>query len=183
MYLNSNIWPNSAPLRDTVKPVFKTTWEIGTTGELRTDTSVPRPIYQIEMDLRNKAPWEFRTVLDSPYDVPNSQVPLYKLSQSEWNWHWPFMSLKSDVTAPHAHVFLLMFNRNIWPNSAPLQDTRLRNLSDIDFDLSRSLKVKSDGGNTRSKIHHIYSLQPQKQFSLHFTLRLLVFQIRLSVSP
>ena len=29
----------------TVKPVFKTTWEIGTTWELRTATSVPRSIY------------------------------------------------------------------------------------------------------------------------------------------
>ncbi len=38
-----------------------------------------------------------------------------------------------------------MLNSNITLNSAPLQDTRLRNLSDLDFDLSRSLKVKCDG--------------------------------------
>ncbi len=38
-----------------------------------------------------------------------------------------------------------MFNANIWSNSAPLQDTKLRNLSDIHYDLSRSLKVKCDG--------------------------------------
>ncbi len=31
------------------------------------------------------------------------------------------------------YAFLLMFNSNIWPNSAPLQDTRLRNLSDLDL--------------------------------------------------
>ena len=37
-----------------------------------------------------------------------------------------------------------MFNSNIWPNSVPLQDTKLRNLSDLDVDLSRSLKVKCD---------------------------------------
>ncbi len=37
-----------------------------------------------------------------------------------------------------------MFNSNIWPNSAPLQDIRLWNLSDFEFDLSRSLKVKCD---------------------------------------
>ncbi len=37
-----------------------------------------------------------------------------------------------------------MFNSNIWPNSAPLQDIRLQNLSDLEFDLSRSLKVKCD---------------------------------------
>ena len=35
-----------------------------------------------------------------------------------------------------------MFNSNKWPNSAPLQDTRLRNLSDLG--LSTSLKVKCD---------------------------------------
>ena len=33
---------------------------------------------------------------------------------------------------------------NIWPNSAPLQDTKLRNLSDPDFNLSKSLKAKCD---------------------------------------
>ncbi len=62
---------------DTVKPVFKTTWEIGTTWELRTATSVPRSIHYIEMDLRNKTTSEFRTVIDSLLDVPNSQVSLY----------------------------------------------------------------------------------------------------------
>ncbi len=31
------------------------------------------------------------------------------------------------------YAFLLMFNSNIWPNSAPLQDIRLYNLSDFDF--------------------------------------------------
>ncbi len=61
----------------TVKPVFKTTWEIGATWELRTATSVPRSMQHIEMDLRNKTTSEFRTVLDSPFGVPNSQVPLY----------------------------------------------------------------------------------------------------------
>ncbi len=39
---------------------------------------------------------------------------------------------------------LLMFNSNIWPNFAPLQDIRPRNLSDLDFAHSRSLKVKCD---------------------------------------
>ncbi len=38
-----------------------------------------------------------------------------------------------------------MVNSDIGLNSAPLRDIRHRNLSDLDFDLSRSLKVKSDG--------------------------------------
>ena len=33
---------------------------------------------------------------------------------------------------------LSMFNSNIGPTQAPLRDIRLRNLSDLDFDLSRS---------------------------------------------
>ena len=56
----------------TVKPVFKTTWEIGTTWELRTSTPVPRPIQYIELDLRNKITSEFKTVFHSPLGVPNS---------------------------------------------------------------------------------------------------------------
>ena len=61
----------------TVKAFFKTTWEIGTTWELRPTTSVPRPIQYIVMDLRNKTISEFRTVFHSPLGVPNFQVPLY----------------------------------------------------------------------------------------------------------
>ncbi len=63
----------------TLKPAFKTTWEIGTTWELRTATSVPRStcIQYLETDLRNKTTSEFRTVFHSPLGVPNSQVPLY----------------------------------------------------------------------------------------------------------
>ena len=40
--------------------------------------------------------------------------------------------------------FILVFNSNIWPNSAHLRDIRLLNLSDLEFDLSKSLKVKYD---------------------------------------
>ncbi len=62
-----------------MKPVFKTTREIGTTWELRTATSVPLPIQYIEMDLRKKTTSEFRTVFPSPLGVPNSQVSLYSV--------------------------------------------------------------------------------------------------------
>ncbi len=37
-----------------------------------------------------------------------------------------------------------MFNCNIWPNPAPLQGIKLQNVSDLEFDISRSLKVKCD---------------------------------------
>ena len=62
----------------TVKPVFKDTWEIGTTWELRTATSVPRSIHYIGIDLKNKTTSEFRTIFDSPLGVPNYQASLYK---------------------------------------------------------------------------------------------------------
>ncbi len=61
----------------TVKPVFKTTWDKGTTWDLRTATSVPMPIQYIEMELANKTTSEFRTFFHSPLGVPNSQVSLY----------------------------------------------------------------------------------------------------------
>ncbi len=38
-----------------------------------------------------------------------------------------------------------MFNSNLGANYAPLRDIGLQNLGDLDFDLSRSLKVKSNG--------------------------------------
>ncbi len=82
MYLKLELYgfvflPVLQPYIDTVKPVIKTTWEIGTPWELNTATSVPRFIHYVEMDLRNKTTSEFRAVFDSPLDVPNSQVPLY----------------------------------------------------------------------------------------------------------
>ncbi len=36
--------------------------------------------------------------------------------------------------------FLLVSNCNTWPNSAPLQDISFQNLSDLDINLSRSLR-------------------------------------------
>ena len=42
------------------------------------------------------------------------------------------------------NYFLLVFDRIITPNSAPLRDACLHDKSGLDFDLSKSLKVKSD---------------------------------------
>ncbi len=71
-----------------MKPVFATTWEIGTTWELRVATSVPRSIQYTEMDPRNKTTSEFRTVFRSPLGVPNSQIPLY----------WKYLRLDFDLS-------------------------------------------------------------------------------------
>ncbi len=56
--------------------------------------------------------------------------------------HWT-----SNVTVPLVPIygFLLLVNNSIWLNSAPLWDMRLQNVTDLDFDLSRSRKVKSNG--------------------------------------
>ncbi len=57
--------------------------------------------------------------------------------------------VKSDVAVGYSiHGFLLMLivtYSNIWPISAALLHRRLRNLSDLDCDLSRSPKVKCGG--------------------------------------
>ena len=49
------------------------------------------------------------------------------------------------IGLPIIYAFLLMFNSNIWPNSALLQDIRLSNLNGLDFDLSKSLTIKGNG--------------------------------------
>ncbi len=48
-----------------------------------------------------------------------------------------------DGFGPSIYDFLPMFNSNIWPHWAHLWDIRLQNLSDFEFDSSRSLKVNS----------------------------------------
>ena len=61
---------------------------------------------------------------------------------STLNFH-RHLNVKCDGTIGFPiHEFLLVFNSNIWPNSAPLQDIKLQNLCDLDFNLSRALKVK-----------------------------------------
>ncbi len=49
------------------------------------------------------------------------------------------------VDLPHLYGFLLMFNSNIGPNLVPLRDIRLQNPSELDFDFTKSLKVKCYG--------------------------------------
>ncbi len=50
--------------------------------------------------------------------------------------------MQSHKWTPHT-FFLLMLNTSIWLNFAPLRDM-FQNLSDLDFDISMSLKVKCD---------------------------------------
>ncbi len=77
-----------------------------------------------------------------------------------------------------------MFNSNLSPNSAHVQDIRLRNLSDLEFDLSRSLKVKyaNDPEMTvnakRPNVPYIcWTTTHESQISPCFALRSLVLQI------
>ncbi len=46
----------------------------------------------------------------------------------------------------HIYDFALMVNSNIWRNIVPLRDTAPQNVSDLEFDLSKSIKAKCDGG-------------------------------------
>ncbi len=65
-------------IKNTVKLIITTTWEIGTPWELKTATSIPSCIHHVAKDLRNETTSEFRTVIvDSPLGVLNSQAPLY----------------------------------------------------------------------------------------------------------
>ena len=60
----------------------------------------------------------------------------YKPLKSEWPWLWPSKVSKVRCNCTNGlrkHTFILMFNSNIWPNSAPLRDIGLRDLSDLDF--------------------------------------------------
>ncbi len=45
------------------------------------------------------------------------------------------------VIGLQVYDFLLVFNRNIWPNPAPLQDLSFQNLINLDIDLSMSLRT------------------------------------------
>ncbi len=50
-----------------------------------------------------------------------------------------------------------MFNSKVWHNSAPLQDIRLQNVSDLEFELPRSLKVKFNNF-IQNKLYEKYTL-------------------------
>ncbi len=80
--------------------------------------------------------------------------------------------------------FLLMVNSNIWPNTGLLRDISLENMSDLEFDLSRSLKVKSNGAgglpvydfllapnsNYGSNLHRLGVIATRKIFSYFLSL-------------
>ena len=69
--------------QNTVKPVIKTTLEIGTPWELRTATSALE-VYSVHRNgPEKKTNSEFRTILGSPSGVPNFQVPLYMVSPGQ----------------------------------------------------------------------------------------------------
>ncbi len=72
-----------------------------------------------------------------------SSFMTYKSSKSAWPWLWPFNATKikcNVATGLPIYNFLLVFNSDTWPNSTPLHDISLRNLSGLDIDLSRSLR-------------------------------------------
>ena len=90
------------------------------------------------------------------YDLPlvcNSNmkpnvVPFWNTNfnfKSDWPGTWSFKFTQGQGLPKY--YFLLMFNGNIWHNQAPLEDIWPQHLSDLDYDLSRSLKVKYDGAS------------------------------------
>ncbi len=75
--------------------------------------------------------------------APLQDIRLRNLSDLEFDLLRSLKVKCNSVIGLLIYAILLMFNRNIWPNSAPLQDIRLRNLSDLEFDLSRSNVIVS----------------------------------------
>ena len=69
---------------------------------------------------------------------------LLMFSSNTWPYSAPLRDISFHQWTP-CDAFLLLFNSNIWLNSTFLNDIRLQSLSDIGFDLSRSLKAICDG--------------------------------------
>ncbi len=70
--------------------------------------------------------------------APLQDIRLQNLSDLEFDLSRSLKVICDDVIGLPTYAFLLMFNCNLWPNSAPSQDIRLRNLSDLEFDVLRS---------------------------------------------
>ena len=101
-------------LNYTVKPAFKTTWYMGTTWELRTPTSVPRPVQYIEMDLWNRTPAEFSTVFHSALDVPNFLVSLFLTFKQLYFIVWTYVLPIVCLAVIWFVVTLISFNEGQW---------------------------------------------------------------------
>ena len=113
----------------------------------------------------NQRPIDLDTLLDScsGYDIGNcklvSKIHCCRLNQLKSRVTLPhyaginfrairhlnfdlIMSLKVECDGGIGltiYDLLLIFNSNIWPNSAPLRDISFQNLTDLDSDLERSL--------------------------------------------
>ena len=101
----------------TVKPIFKTIWEIGITWELRTATPIPRHIQYIEVDLRNKTTSKFRTVFHSPMGVPNSKFHCLHITFGDTNIFdimWTNYSIKYWINFWLIYFYLII----VWSTSA-----------------------------------------------------------------
>ncbi len=65
-----------------------------------------------------------------------------------WTRIWNLSDPTSNVIVPLDSLCMVSyfaFKNNMWPNSAPFLDISPQNLNDIDFDLSKPLKIKSNG--------------------------------------
>ncbi len=64
------------------------------------------------------------------YDLaPLQDIRLQNLTDLQFELSRPLKVICDDVIELPIYAFLLMFNSNLWPNSAPSQDIRLRNLT------------------------------------------------------
>ncbi len=135
----TNIWPNSATLRD-ISLWYLSDLDIDLSRSLKVkcDSVIGLPIFDFLL-MFNSNIW--------PETAPLRDIRLRSLSDLEFDFSRSLKVKCDSVIGLPIYAFLLMFNTNsnIWLSSAPLQDIRLWNLSDLQFHLSRSLKVECDG--------------------------------------
>ncbi len=146
LVFNSNICPNSAALRDiSLWNLSDLDIDLSRSLKVKCDSVIGLPIYGF-LFMFNSNIW--------PNSAPLRYISCQNLSdldfdfQDHWPWHWPFKVTEAKCNYTNElpiYAFLSIFNSNIWPNSDRLQDIKVRNSSDPDFDLLMSLKVKFDG--------------------------------------
>ncbi len=72
-----------------------------------------------------------------PNSAPSRDITLRNLSDFDFDLSRSLKVKRVSVIGLPIYGFLVVFNCNIhvWPNSAPLPDISLQNLSDLDIDL------------------------------------------------
>ncbi len=136
--LISNILPNSGPLRDIrfLNP-SDLDFELSKSLKVKSDGVIALAVHGF--------------LLMANSNIRANSVPLRDIKALKSQWPWLDLDLSRSLKIKRDGVIgliiygsLLMINSNIGTNLTPLQEMTLLYLSDPNFDLSMSLKVKSN---------------------------------------